>query len=467
MKLYYPISVDLYKIYPLPTMPAQEANIGRGALVTLTANSAAVVPEDELVNIYVKKPDGTKMYADCSVSGNQIQVDFSQQMLLVPGILEVEIQMVDADGNNITTPIFLIQNQRSNIDYSGIISQDEFTALVTALAEVEDLKKNGLKGDPGEAATIQIGDVTASNPGSDPQVSNSGTAQAAILNFVLPRGEPGSIWYYGTAITGTVTSGTVFPDSGIADAKAYDKYINTADGNIYNCAVGGAAAVAQWAYIGNIAGPSGTVIFSPYSDFPETGDAGKLYVDTATTDVLSIWRWNGTGYVTVKTSDIAVIADPYNPGKTYVAGEYCTQDGGFYKANQDIGDPEAWTPAHWDQTTVAAELSALNSRSIAQVSLINGATAFQGTNKVIKKGNTTFLSLGITFPTSPTPWEGNYIGIIPEGYRPLEDMSISINTRSNIWCVVNVLTSGYIELQPFGTTFDSSAYFILHMSWPI
>ena len=191
MKLYYPISVDLYKIYPLPTMPAQEANIGRGALVTLTANSAAVVPEDELVNIYVKKPDGTKMYADCSVSGNQIQVDFSQQMLLVPGILEVEIQMVDADGNNITTPIFLIQNQRSNIDYSGIISQDEFTALVTALAEVEDLKKNGLKGDPGEAATIQIGTVTSSDPGNAPQVTNSGSEQNAVLNFVLPRGEQG------------------------------------------------------------------------------------------------------------------------------------------------------------------------------------------------------------------------------------------------------------------------------------
>ena len=29
MKLYYPIAVDLYKIYPLPIMPAQQANIGR------------------------------------------------------------------------------------------------------------------------------------------------------------------------------------------------------------------------------------------------------------------------------------------------------------------------------------------------------------------------------------------------------------------------------------------------------
>lgn len=191
MKLYYPISVDLYKIYPLPIMPAQEANIGRGALVTLTANSAAVVPEDELVNIYVKKPDGTKVYADCTVSGNQIQVDFSQQMLLVPGMLEVELQMVDTDGNNITTPIFLIQNQRSNIDYSAITSQDEFSALVNALAELADLKEHGLKGDPGEAATIQVGTVTASEPGSTPQVTNSGTEQDAVLNFVLPRGPQG------------------------------------------------------------------------------------------------------------------------------------------------------------------------------------------------------------------------------------------------------------------------------------
>ena len=51
MKLYYPITVDLYKLRPLPIMPAQEANIGRGALVTLTANSAAVVIEDEAVNV--------------------------------------------------------------------------------------------------------------------------------------------------------------------------------------------------------------------------------------------------------------------------------------------------------------------------------------------------------------------------------------------------------------------------------
>lgn len=383
MKLYYPITVDLYKPYPLPLVEAQQNNIGRGVLVTLTAQGAVITPTGESIQLYAKKPDGTISYLACTLTGTQIECDFTNQMLALPGTVEVELQMIGGSPGaetEITTPIFCVKVNPSNVDDSAVESQDEFPALVTALAEVAELKENGLKGDPGEAATIQIGTVTASDPGSNPQVTNSGTAQDAVLNFVLPRGEPGSVWYYGTAITGTVTSGTVFPDSGIADAKAYDKYINTADGNIYNCAVGGAANVAQWAYIGNIMGPAGEmqIVFAAYSDFPETGDSGKLYIDTDTTDVLSIWRWNGTGYVTVKTSDIAVIADPYNPGKTYVAGEYCTQDGGFYKAKQNIDDPEAWTPAHWDQTTVAAELSALNSRidsRIIQAEIFNGNVA--------------------------------------------------------------------------------------------
>ena len=364
MKIYYPISVDLYNQYPLQVITAQQANIGRGVILTLTANNAVLVPENESLFVYVKKPDGTKVYADCVLSGNQVQIDFTQQMLAVPGMLEAELQMIDASGNNITTPIFLIDNQASNIDYAALESSDEFKAFVDALAEVEYYREHGLVGPPGEAATIQIGDVTASDPGSNPQVLNSGSAQAAVLNFVLPRGEPGSIWYYGTAITGTATSGTVFPGSGITNAKSYDKYVNTADGNIYNCAVGGAPDVAQWAYIGNIMGPAGAtqIVFAAYSDFPESGDTEKLYVDTATTDTLSIWRWNGTEYVTVDTSDIAVIADPYNPDNTYAARAYCTHEGGFYKSNQAIDVAEAWTPSHWTQTTVAAELSALNSR---------------------------------------------------------------------------------------------------------
>lgn len=47
---------------------------------------------------------------------------------------------------------------------------------------------DGAKGDPGEAATITIGSVTS---GTQASVENAGTANAAVLNFVLPKGEKG------------------------------------------------------------------------------------------------------------------------------------------------------------------------------------------------------------------------------------------------------------------------------------
>lgn len=49
----------------------------------------------------------------------------------------------------------------------------------------------GAKGDPGTAATVQIGTVTTGQPGTQASVNNSGSANAAVLNFVIPRGEQG------------------------------------------------------------------------------------------------------------------------------------------------------------------------------------------------------------------------------------------------------------------------------------
>ena len=50
---------------------------------------------------------------------------------------------------------------------------------------------SAIKGDPGTAATISVGTVSASEPGSVPQVTEGGTANARVFNFVLPRGIQG------------------------------------------------------------------------------------------------------------------------------------------------------------------------------------------------------------------------------------------------------------------------------------
>lgn len=47
----------------------------------------------------------------------------------------------------------------------------------------------GPQGEPGAAATIEIGETTTGEPGTQASVTNTGTETAAVLNFTIPKGE--------------------------------------------------------------------------------------------------------------------------------------------------------------------------------------------------------------------------------------------------------------------------------------
>lgn len=102
----------------------------------------------------------------------------------------------------------------------------------------------GPQGDDGNAATISVGSV---NTGSPAAVTNSGTQNAAIFDFIIPQGDPGSVWY-----NGAVAPTTLYNDG--------DYYINTSNGYYYEQQSG------AWVFIGNLTGPpgpsTGTIHFS-------------------------------------------------------------------------------------------------------------------------------------------------------------------------------------------------------------
>ena len=306
MRLYYPIEVDLYKPYPLPIMEAQQNNIGRGALVTLKANGAIIQPTNEGLSFWATKPDGTISFLAATLTGSNVQLDFTNQMLAVPGMVQVEIRLTSgsgADTTDISTPIFCVRVNPSNINDDAPESTNEFTALVTALAEMEELKKNGLKGDPGEAATLEIGTVTASEPGSAPSVTNSGTAQGAILNFILPRGQTG-------------------PE-----------------------------------------GPAGQtqIHFSAAAEFPAVGDSTMLYVDNTVSPAI-IYTWTGNAYVQASvdiSTVMAMLATPFDPEQDYTAGQYVTYNKQYWKftATKSAGE---WDASKAVATNVGTELSSVN-----------------------------------------------------------------------------------------------------------
>lgn len=55
-----------------------------------------------------------------------------------------------------------------------------------------DKGDTGATGAPGAAATIRIGNVYTGAPGTKASVSNSGTSTNAVLDFTIPRGNPGA-----------------------------------------------------------------------------------------------------------------------------------------------------------------------------------------------------------------------------------------------------------------------------------
>lgn len=52
-------------------------------------------------------------------------------------------------------------------------------------------------------------------------------------------------------------------------------------------------------------------------------------------------------------------AEEYDPAGTYAVGSYCTHEGKLYRCTMAITAAEAWTAAHWTETTVDAEFKAL------------------------------------------------------------------------------------------------------------
>ena len=70
-----------------------------------------------------------------------------------------------------------------------------------------DTGDTGATGSPGEAATVTVGTTTTGNPGTNASVTNSGTQSAAVLNFTIPRGAKGDAGDSATITVGTTTTG--------------------------------------------------------------------------------------------------------------------------------------------------------------------------------------------------------------------------------------------------------------------
>ena len=201
MKLYYPITVDLYNPYPLPRMNAQQYNVGRGALVTLTANGQVIAPNDETVRIFARRPDGNVSYLDCTITEDgKVQADFTDQMLAAEGNVQVELEFTTTE-TNITTPIFVVEVNKSNVK-KGVQSSNEYKALEKYTEEVKEAANKA------QEYYNKTPSVAIISTAQGKTILTTDSANAPLVNLV-PKGDSWQRQYEGNQLLPPSTGSSV------------------------------------------------------------------------------------------------------------------------------------------------------------------------------------------------------------------------------------------------------------------
>ena len=100
----------------------------------------------------------------------------------------------------------------------------------------------GAQGPAGNAATITIGNVTTSAPGTSASVTNRGTSSAAVLDFVLPKGKDGADG--GVTVDEELSSTSTNP---VQNKAIYNALLNKVGTDIFSgFALMGATAPIRW-----------------------------------------------------------------------------------------------------------------------------------------------------------------------------------------------------------------------------
>lgn len=98
------------------------------------------------VTFYAVKPDGTKIYNECSIEGSAATITLTSQMVSALGILECEFQIFDS--NNLLLKVNGLKIiVTSKGDFSEAVeSTSEYNALTNALTKVEEYSQTAVRG---------------------------------------------------------------------------------------------------------------------------------------------------------------------------------------------------------------------------------------------------------------------------------------------------------------------------------
>ena len=182
----YRFLLDVHETNSQISLSFKQGDTGRVLYITLTENGDIFnIPQNCVAVFTALKPDGTIIFNDCEINGNEIVYTHTAQTAAVTGKVDCELRLYGAGNTLITSPHFTIF-VHPTVYFDQIESKDEVNTLTNLIYEASTKLANG-----DFIPKLGIGEVKTLPAGSMATVEMSGTADAPILNFAIPQGEEG------------------------------------------------------------------------------------------------------------------------------------------------------------------------------------------------------------------------------------------------------------------------------------
>ena len=169
----------------------------------------------------------------------------------------------------------------------------------------------GAQGPAGNAATITIGNVTTSAPGTAAQVTNRGTSSAAVLDFVLPKGKDGADG--GVTVDEELSSTSTNP---VQNKAIYNALLNKVGTDIFSgFALMGATAPIRWRQGSQVVGSLTASNYTGTALRATQDGSGNVITDTYTKKVDFDKIINELGVAFQQKADKSDLAEVATSGK--------------------------------------------------------------------------------------------------------------------------------------------------------
>ena len=132
------LTLDVHKTVSSTSVSLKRGDTAHRLLITLSEGGYPYhIGEDCTAVFSAVKPDGTTIWNDCTISGDVVIYDMTEQTTAALGVTNCEIQIYDPHGALLTSASFLLLVEEGASNRSAVVSSDEFSMLSTMVANTK------------------------------------------------------------------------------------------------------------------------------------------------------------------------------------------------------------------------------------------------------------------------------------------------------------------------------------------